>query len=156
MLAGSIYYHYPSKADLLVAVIQRGVDRICALHDRLVSKSTDPWKRLEIALTVHIRHVTEKNDDAMVMYQVLPSDIPDHRSELTKQRDVYEQRLRDLVDDLPLPPGTDRRLLRLMILGAVSWTYAWFKPGKTRPNEIAAQYCAFLKEPLAMQELVEE
>jgi AcrR family transcriptional regulator len=148
MLPGSVYYHYPSKADLLMAVYERGVTKICHRHDEVTAKCSDPWEKLEAALANHILTVTEKSDEVSVMNRVLPDQVPERSKELIKLRDCYEQRIRTLVENLPLPGGIDRGILRLMIIGATSWTQNWFRPGKTRPADIAAQYCAFLKLPL--------
>jgi AcrR family transcriptional regulator len=148
MLPGSIYYHFPSKADLLMAIYERGVDRICDRHDRLIAASTDPWERLEIALANHILTVTEGSDDVGVLNRVLPGQVPEREAELVALRDRFEERVRVLVDGLPLPDGVDRRILRLMVIGATSWTQNWYRPGKTRPEQIAAQYCAYLRQPL--------
>ena len=49
MLAGSIYYHFPSKDALLVAVYAEGVRRIAERVDAAVSRGADPMKRLEAA-----------------------------------------------------------------------------------------------------------
>ncbi len=160
MLPGSIYYHYPSKADLLYAVYARGVDMICERHDRMVAACNDAWKRLEIALANHILTVTETSDDVGVMNRVLPDQVPERSTDLIAQRDRYEQRIRELVDALPLAPSGgpahDRRILRLMIIGATSWTQTWYRSGHTRPEAIAAQFCAFLKQPLQIQQSIQQ
>ncbi len=48
-------------------------------------------------------------------------------------RDDYERVFVDLVADLPLRPGVDRRSLRLMLLGALNWSQTWYRPGRDDP-----------------------
>jgi hypothetical protein len=56
---------------------------------------------------------------------------------LRRERDAFENRYRELIAALPLPPDVDQTLLRLTLLGALNWTRMWYRPGKTGPAEIA-------------------
>ncbi|MEO6745218.1 MAG: hypothetical protein ABIS28_17750, partial [Caldimonas sp.] len=48
---------------------------------------------------------------------------------------------------LPLPPRSDRRLLRLMLLGALNWSRFWFDPaGSDAPRALARKFVQLLKE----------
>src|ERR1700761_1525411 len=49
MLAGSMYYHFPSKNDLIAAVYEAGVAEIGAAVDGALAKARGPWLRLEAA-----------------------------------------------------------------------------------------------------------
>ena len=49
MLAGSMYYHFPSKNDLIAAVYEAGVAEIGAAVDEALEKARGPWPRLEAA-----------------------------------------------------------------------------------------------------------
>ena len=49
MLAGSMYYHFPSKNDLIAAVYEAGVAEIGAAVDEALDKARGPWPRLEAA-----------------------------------------------------------------------------------------------------------
>ena len=54
MLAGSMYYHFPSKNDLIAPVYEAGVAEIGAAVDRAVAGWQDPWERLEAACIAHL------------------------------------------------------------------------------------------------------
>src|SRR5580692_8887457 len=54
MLSGSIYYHFQSKEEMLVAVYDEGMQRIAEEVDRAVSAEQEPWQRLEAACTGHL------------------------------------------------------------------------------------------------------
>ena len=55
MLPGSLYYHFPSKEDLLVAVFEEGVLRISKCVDAaLAGAAQDPWARLQKASEAHL------------------------------------------------------------------------------------------------------
>src|SRR5574337_1632583 len=44
MLAGSVYYHFPSKDELLLAVYEAGVQALDAAVTAAVAGETDPWQ----------------------------------------------------------------------------------------------------------------
>src|SRR3954451_18881618 len=54
MLPGSMYCHFATKEALLVAVYERGVERIGAAVDAAVAASAGPWDRLEAACVAHL------------------------------------------------------------------------------------------------------
>src|SRR5260370_39444809 len=54
MVAGSMYYHFPSKNDLIAAVYAAGVAEIGAADDPAIARSRAPWPRLEAACRAHL------------------------------------------------------------------------------------------------------
>ncbi|MFZ4649780.1 MAG: TetR/AcrR family transcriptional regulator [Rubrivivax sp.] len=143
MTAGSIYYHYPSKGDLLLAVYAEGVRRVTAAVQAALGPAGSPWDRLERALTAHLlMMVGQAPDDAPfagVFVQVLPHDFPpEHHRALIELRNGYEALFRALIDALPLRRGSDRRLLRLQLIGALNHVPQWYRPAGARsPQAIA-------------------
>jgi AcrR family transcriptional regulator len=149
MLPGSVYYHFASKEDLLVAVYQEGVRRISEAVARAVDAERDPWRRLEIACVAHLETLLGGSDYAQVVIRVRPADVPGAGQRLVRLRDGYERIFRDLVAALPLPRGTDRRALRLMLLGALNWTQSWYRPEGSSPRTIARCFIGLLRDSLA-------
>ena len=66
----------------------------------------------------------------------------------------YEDRFRRLIEALDLSPGTDRTLLRLMLLGALNATQTWHRRGGGRADAagIARQFVATLRHGAAQPE----
>src|ERR1700689_2223890 len=60
MLSGSIYYHFQSKEEMLVAVYDEGKRRVAEAVDAAVAAETDPWRRLEAAFSPHLGGVLPK------------------------------------------------------------------------------------------------
>ncbi|MBK9244983.1 MAG: TetR family transcriptional regulator [Burkholderiales bacterium] len=152
MLPGSLYYHFAAKEDLLAAVYAEGVRRISARVQAAIDARTDPWLRLEAACVAHLEAILEDDDYAQVVIRVRPGDAPAARPRLILLRDEYETLLARLVADLPLPRGTDRRTLRLMLLGALNWSQTWYQPGRDGPRTIARRFVALLRQPLDTKE----
>jgi AcrR family transcriptional regulator len=91
---------------------------------------------------------------ARVIVRVTPADVPDAARDLRQQRDGYEDRFRRLIGALELSPGTDRTLLRLMLLGALNYTQTWHRRGSGRADAaaLARQFVATLRHGAASPE----
>jgi len=148
MQAASLYCHFPSKMDLLIGVHEAGVTRIKDEVLSVVSADLPPWKKLEAACEAHLR--TLLGGDVFfeaLMRNVPPRTDPCYRV-IREMRADYETIFSDLLEDLPLPGWVDRRKLRLMLLGSMSWSYTWYTPGKDEPGDIAREFVRFLQHSL--------
>ncbi len=149
MLPGSLYYHFATKEALLAAVYAEGVRRISEAVAAAIAGKRDPWERLEAAAVAHLEALLEAGDYAQVVIRVRPADAPSVEAELVRLRDDYERVFVELVQDLPLARGTDRRSVRLMLLGALNWSQTWYHPGRDDPRAIARRFVAQLGGQLA-------
>lgn len=147
MLPGSLYCHFATKEELLVAVYARAVERICASVDEAVAPVRDPWARLEAAAVAHLQSLLDATDWSQVVIRVHPGDAPQVEARLTALRDAYESRWRTLVDALPLVRGTSRADLRLFLLGALNSSQAWYRPdGPRTPAQLARRCVALVRQ----------
>jgi AcrR family transcriptional regulator len=145
MLAGSMYYHFASKNDLIAAVYERGVAEIGSAVDSALGELQEPWARLEAACAAHLEALLADRAHAAVMTADLGRLDARLRRRLVRMRDGYEVRFVELVAALPLAPGTDRTLWRLQLLGALNWTPTWYRPGKKSPAALARAVVAALR-----------
>jgi AcrR family transcriptional regulator len=141
----SVYYHYPSKEALLVAIVDRAAAQV-AEQIAAAARSTDPWERLEQACVAHLAALL--NGEGAL--RVLATEIPSRRTgtvhtALVRTRDAYEDVFRELVAALPVRPGVDRSYLRLTLLGAINWTLIWYRPGGDSPATIARQIVTLIR-----------
>jgi TetR/AcrR family transcriptional regulator, cholesterol catabolism regulator len=146
MLAGSLYYHFPSKEALLVAVYGEGVGHITVAVESALARDGDPWERLERACTAHLEALLSGSDYAQVVVRVRPDDVPEVATELTALRDGYERTFAQAIQSLPLPRPTDRRALKLMLLGALNWSQTWYRPGRDSPAVVARRFLRLLRD----------
>lgn len=147
MLPGSVYYHFASKEELLAAVYGAGVSHLERVTQAAVEKEAEPWARLEALCRAHLEVVLKDSDYAQVLIRVLPDDIPAVAERLRELRARYENIFRMVVANLPLAAGTDRRVLRLMIIGTLNWSLLWFDPqGRDSPRVLARKFVGLLKE----------
>lgn len=147
MLPGSLYCHFATKEDLLVAVYSRGVERISAAVEAAVRPLADPWQRLEAAAVAHLESLLDATDWSQVVIRIRPADAPQAEALLTGLRDGYEAHWRALVDALPLARGTSRADLRLFLLGALNSSQTWYRAdGPRTPAQLARRCVALVRQ----------
>jgi AcrR family transcriptional regulator len=148
MLPGSIYYHFPSKEEMLLAVYEEGLRHIAERVDAAVAGQSTPWERLEAGCTAHLEALLELSDYTQVMIRVLPPEGGKVGERLLELRDRYEGRFRGLIDALALPEGADRRYLRLLLMGGLNWSHVWYHSGGDAPGVIAHRMIDLLRQRL--------
>jgi len=148
MLSGSIYYHFPSKEELLLAVYEEGLRHIAEQVDTAVAAQNTPWERLEAGCAAHLEALLELSDYTQVMIRVLPPEGGKVAERLLELRDRYEARFRELIGALELPDSADRRYLRLLLMGGLNWSHVWYHPGGDPPAVIAHRMIDLLRRGL--------
>lgn len=147
ILPGSLYCHFETKEALLVAVYVKGVQQITDAVRAAVETQADPWDRLEAACVAHLEAILHDDDYAQVVVRVRPGDVPVAHESLIDLRNQYEALFAELIQALPLARGTDRRVLRLMLIGAMNWSQTWYRPGgRFNPRAIAHKFMALLRQ----------
>ena len=68
MLPGSLHYHYPTKAALLLALMKRGVEADNACVRSAISASGDPGERLRLALRARVRFLLSRDGASVVLF----------------------------------------------------------------------------------------
>ncbi|HEY6622060.1 MAG TPA: TetR/AcrR family transcriptional regulator [Steroidobacteraceae bacterium] len=145
MLPGSVYYHFPSKERLLLAVYETGVIRVTARVEQASMMARTPWDRLERAITAHLNTVLDNSDYARVIIRVWPDQVPQLSQKLTRLRDRYESLFVGLISDLPVASNVNRSMFRLMLLGAMNWSQVWYRPSVDTPNKIAKEFLKMIR-----------
>lgn len=147
MLPGSLYCHFATKEELLAAVYLKGVEQISAAVQTAVQLHTDPWERLQAACVAHLESILQDDDYAQVVIRVRPANVALVNQQLIDLRNRYEQLFIDLIKALPLRKGTDRRVFRLLLIGALNSSQTWYRAsGKYKPRAIAHQFITLLRQ----------
>ena len=138
MLPGSVYYHFPSKDELLAAVYRSGLQHCLATVRAAIQVCDSPMQQLSTASRVHL-HAILDNDPSAVFVRILPRKRGVLFRKLVGMRDQYENVFRDLVNSLPLARNVDATLLRLTLLGALNYVPVWYHKGSDDPDTVADQ-----------------
>ncbi|MCP3937029.1 MAG: TetR/AcrR family transcriptional regulator [Actinomycetia bacterium] len=147
MQTASIYYHFEGKDDLLVAVHERGLRSIIEATSRAIEGIEPGWDRVQAACTAHLHTLLGEEPIFKAIMAPLPSTLG-VREQIVEMREAYEQIFRDLIDELDLPDGTDRRHLRLILLGAMNWSFTWFRGDRSDIEAFAGSVVTDLRAPL--------
>ncbi len=140
MLPGSLYYHFPSKEALFLALHQRVVSEMAERVTEALDGVQDSWDRLEAASRAHLEGLLFTGNLVAIVSPEFLGERHEICDAIRAERRSYENLFRDLVAALPLPDGIDRRLLRLHLFGALNWTPTWYEENKgASPADIAHQ-----------------
>jgi len=151
MTAGSIYYHFEAKSDLLLAVYTEGVRLVSSAIDKILASSATPVVQFERAILNHLEMMLGTlpgaSPFASVFIQVQPHDFPEEgRQALIDLRHSYELKFKLLIARLPLRRGTDKSLLRLQLIGALNHVPIWYKEnGRKSLSAIAKAMTAHMR-----------
>lgn len=131
MTTASLYYHFPSKEEIFVAVHGRSLEAVQREVMDAIAGLKDPWDRLEAAAAAHSRNfASSERTGASIAAEYYEGSLAPFRKIMVPQRDAYERLIAVLVADLQLPPSVDPRLFRLQLLGALNWLPVWYRPGR--------------------------
>ena len=148
MKAGSLYYHFASKDDLLTEILRRGIDVMQTAFDEAetLTGSARPVDRIEAHVRAHLSALFENGPytAAHVMtFRTAPEAV---REIVVPLRDAYEARwtemLRLLQADGAIQPTVDVNVIRLVLFGAMNASVEWFDTDRGNLDRFAAAITA--------------
>jgi AcrR family transcriptional regulator len=148
MLAGSIYYYFPTKEQLFLAAHEHAIEHICKRVLRAINPEADPWKRITQAAEGYLDSMLNEFEYASIIITEFPQRRSSElRDTLVSHRRKFEDIFAGLVDALPLRRGVNRSYLRLAILGMLAWSYTWYNPtGPDSPKVIAQKLISLIRD----------
>lgn len=138
--SGSLFHHFRSKEEILVAVMNNGIQEVIDGGGQALARYDEPADRLAALFRVHMWSMLHgAGGDAMnaLVYE-WRSLSPPSRDAVKSLSDRYEQMWQDVVAgavDAGLLQG-DARIIKRCVLGAMNLTVQWYKPGgRLQPAE---------------------
>tara|TARA_R100000455_G_scaffold30084_1_gene20796 strand:+ start:323 stop:1639 length:1317 start_codon:yes stop_codon:yes gene_type:complete len=137
MEAGSIYYHFTSKENLLDEVLDRGLREMAdgvsqILYDQ--ARYGDTGAQLAAAINAHMRVLFARSEFTSAnirMYGQLPQEIRErHRPVRQKYAAAWDHCLKNAQGKHVIRSDFKVVPLRLFLIGALNWTVEWFDPEK--------------------------
>lgn len=139
LLGGSLYHYIKSKDALFVrihdAALQAAEDRIRAAIEGL----EEPAARLATACRVLLAIQLDPASLTMPLmndFRAVPDAV---RVQLVARRDAFERLFAELIDALPLQPGRDPAIYRILLLATLNSASEWYRPGRLSLDEVADQ-----------------
>jgi AcrR family transcriptional regulator len=154
--AGSIYYHYKSKDDLISAVLDIGIRAVTdSVEGALAAmpETASGRERIEAAIRAHLLAIIEVGDYTLATRRVF-GQVPEAiRAKNTRLRDSYGLIWQKILSDAhargEFRTSANLTLARLFILGALNWTVEWFKPGGRSIDDVAREFASVVLDGLA-------
>jgi len=151
MKAGSVYYHFKSKEEIVLEVLDLGIERVHSAVDGVFS-ARDSFHSvsslIEGAITAHLKTLLEHTDYTSAnvrIYGQVPENI---RIDALTVRRRYETLWDSILDyaaeKKALKESVNPRLFRLMLIGTLNATLEWFDPEKGSVDDLARSYSAIL------------
>ena len=144
----SIYYHYPSKEDLLFCILSETMkDLMAHLHNSL-AEIEDTEDRIRAAVRGHVQFHLNRQKENFIANSELRGLTREHYRIIVKKRDVYEKIFQDLIQQ-GIQQGVfsdcDVKILSYAILTLCTSGASWFNPdGRLAVGEIAGIYEKFI------------
>lgn len=152
--AGSVYYHFKSKDDVLQEILTIGVNDVResarARIDALPPDSS-PRKKIEAAMMGHLegllRHGGEFSSASIRVYGHLPPHLKKRNQELRRGYGGFWDELFVAAEQAgEIRPGLTLGIVRLVAIGAINWTPEWFDATHGNLEEVSNQIVSMLAE----------
>ncbi|HZW12577.1 MAG TPA: TetR/AcrR family transcriptional regulator [Noviherbaspirillum sp.] len=132
MQAGSWFYHFKSKQEILVAVMEQGMARSLKEIEDISAQSLPPRDAFRALVLTHLKTLLAPHNDfiPVLLYEARSLD-DESRAKIVAMTDRYEAVWDEVIEALQqsggwaAPTGLDR----LFLFGALNWTAQWFRPG---------------------------
>ncbi len=155
LTAGSLYHHFPSKEELLIAVLDAGLSQITEEVRAVVERDDPPADKLRAIIHIHIRSEIENvTIAAAVIFEGRALlNVPEVREQYVRQRDTLEALYRHTVE-AGISSGAfrpvDVGVFVKTLFGALNWVSLWYRPdgrlsGAQIADEIAGTFLAALR-----------
>ncbi|MBF6617316.1 TetR/AcrR family transcriptional regulator [Pollutimonas thiosulfatoxidans] len=130
--SGSLFHHFKSKEEILVAVMANGIQSVIDEGRQLVQQHADPAGRLEGLFRLHMHSIISGvGGDAMhAMIYDWRSLSREAREPIEQLSKAYEQLWHEAID-LAVASGLlqgDAAIIRKHLLGGMNATVRWYRP----------------------------
>ena len=133
-LAGSLYYHFESREELLEEVLHEGV-RQSFFHARKVveelPQASTPLDRLCAAVSAHLKFQLVESDYARAAAHSMGQSPQDVWKRVNERFRKYGKFFDDLIEAAmksgELDPKVNRSALRMLVIGAANYAPEWYR-----------------------------
>ena len=144
--AGSIYYHFGSKDEILGVVLDKGIEVVNdAVQSRVAALPTTATHRERVAAAVegHLYGLLQHGDFTSAnirLYGQIPLAVKNrHRIVRRAYADYWDTLLQQAMASGELRADSNLAVIRLFLIGALNWTVEWYNPQRGSFKSFAAQ-----------------
>jgi AcrR family transcriptional regulator len=157
MEAGSIYYHFDSRDEIIRAVLESGVGGARQAVRQAIAEAgpgSSPLVRFRAALRAHVSYTIQEHfSSRLKAIRRLPKRLRDHHM---KQERQYAAIFADLLYEAQrkglLRAGFNLSVVRMLGMGALTWVAEWYDAdGPMTPDDIADELMRVLEGGIVKQ-----
>jgi len=151
MKAGSVYYHFDSKEQILEEVLDIGIEVVFeAVREGIGAlPETASWReRFYAGLRAHLASLFQHGDYTSANIRIFgqaPAEIHERHSRI---RHAYENYWADMYRSAQaagaIRPEINLTALQPLVFGAMNWAVEWYRPGKDGIDALARDYTDIL------------
>lgn len=149
--AGSLFYYFASKDELLEEVLDIGIRRVHeAVEDsqQVLPEEAPHRERLRAAVEAHLETLLKHGDYTSANIRIFGQAPEEIRKRHLRLRDAYAGLWRRLLTKAQkagaLRDDVDLGLVRMLLLGALNWSVEWYQPGGKSIQTMADHMCLML------------
>jgi TetR/AcrR family transcriptional regulator, cholesterol catabolism regulator len=159
MQSGSWVYHFPTKQDILVAVMEQGLADALARIEAIAERDQPPRRKFEALVRAHLDTILAPGQDFIpVLLYEWRSLEPGARRRVTVSLKRYERIWGDVIHALQQSGDWQgaTRVDRLLLFGALNWMARWYSPGGRLDVAALARECVrfFLRTPARARDAI--
>ena len=149
--AGSIYYHFESKEEILGEVLDKGITIVAnAVRARIEALPADAsWRdRIAAGIEGHLwgmLHYGDFTSANIRVYGQIPTSAKNrHKIVRRAYADYWDRLLASALASGELRQDTGLAVIRLFVIGALNWTVEWYNPQGGSFQDFARQITAIV------------
>lgn len=159
MEAGSIYYHFAAKEELLGEVLDLGLNRLFDNTSQTLSEARaenrDFRQTFSMLINTHLTFLLTESDFASANirnFPTLPEDLrKTHRPLRQAYSDMWNDFLRDAQEQGCIRTDIEITPLRQFVLGAMNWTVEWYDADRYPVSDLSERMTKLLLEGMAVK-----
>jgi AcrR family transcriptional regulator len=151
MRAGSIYYHFDSKEQILQEVLDIGTQRVFDAVVQAIEAmppGARPRDKIRVGIEAHLRSLLLHGAYTSVGIRIfgqVPKNVQRRNQRLRDDYgDYWRELLRQAREAGEISPHSNLSLVRMFLFGALNWSVEWFKPGQGPLTDLADEIWAIL------------
>ena len=144
--AGSIYYHFESKEQILGEVLDKGILAVAAaVRERVEALPKGATARQKVAAAIEghlwglLHHGDFTSANIRIYGQIPPAAKNRHRKVRRDYADYWDALLDEALQRGELRRDIGATIARLFVIGALNWTVEWYNPQKGSFDDFVEQ-----------------
>lgn len=126
LLPGSLYAHIATKEELLLGIVQRGIQNYINTLGPISTSDKPAPERLRLIMCKYMETLDATMDQTKVSFQQWTYLSPDNRDQIVKLREEYEAIFARVINTTAFPSLAHPRIAVLSTMGLLNSAMGWY------------------------------